>query len=83
MWEITGSSDKYPIKCQIKKDVVYNIRPISWYSSKAKFKPFINRLDFVEALYQTLMKYSKTQVSNENWLEQVEQNYLSYTGQRL
>ena len=32
IWEIAGSSKKYPVKCQIKKDIIYNIRPSSWYS---------------------------------------------------
>lgn len=83
IWEITGNSDKYPVKCQIKKDVIYNIRPITWYSKKARFKPFNSRLNFVEALYQTLIQYSKTQITSNNWLDTVKKNYLSHTGQRL
>ncbi len=63
IWQITGNSDKYSIKCQVKKEIIYNIRPISWYSQRAKFKSFNNRLEFVEALHQTLMQYSKTQIS--------------------
>ncbi|VEP18499.1 conserved hypothetical protein [Hyella patelloides LEGE 07179] len=83
IWQITGKSDKYPMKCQIKQGTIYNIRPVSWYSQRAKFKPFNNRLEFVEALHQTLMKYPKTQVSSNDWLNSVLQNYLSHTGQRL
>ena len=82
-WKITGNSKKYPVKCQVKKEVVYNIRPVFWYSSKAKFKPFNNRLRFIEALYQTLKQYSKTQMSSNDWLDTVCQNYLFHTGQRL
>jgi type II restriction enzyme len=44
IWQITGNSDKYPVKCQIKQEVIYNIRPVAWYSLKAKFQPFNNRL---------------------------------------
>jgi type II restriction enzyme len=83
IWEITGNSEKYPIKCQIKQEAIYNIRPVSWYSSRAKFQPFNSRLEFVEALHQTLKQYSKTQMSSDDWLDAVSQNYLSYTGQRL
>lgn len=83
IWQITGNSDKYSIKCQVKKEIIYNIRPISWYSQRAKFKSFNNRLEFVEALHQTLMQYSKTQISNKDWLDAVYQNYLFHTGQRL
>ena len=83
IWEITGNSDKYPVKCQTKKDVIYNIRPVTWYSIRATFKPFNNRQEFVEALHQTLMQYPKTQIAGKDWLEQVKQNYLFHTGQRL
>ena len=83
IWEITGNSDKYPVKCQTKKDVIYNIRPITWYSTRATFKPFNNRQEFVEALYKTLMQYPKTKNFSKDWLKQVRQNYLSHTGQRL
>ncbi len=83
IWEITGNSDKYPVKCQTKKDVIYNIRPITWYSTRATFQPFNNRQEFVEALYQTLMQYPKTKNSSKDWLKQVTQNYLSHTGERL
>lgn len=83
IWEITGNSDKYPVRCQVKKDGIYNIRPVTWYSTKAKFEPFGNRRRFVEALHQTLMQYLKTKISSQNWLDVVEQNYLSYTGQKL
>ncbi|MGL6338975.1 MAG: NgoBV family restriction endonuclease [Waterburya sp.] len=83
IWQITGNSDKYPVKCQIKQEVIYNIRPVSWYSQKAKFQPFNNRLEFVTALHQTLIQYSKTQMASNDWLNTVCQNYLSHTGQRL
>ena len=83
IWQITGNSDKYPVKCQTKKDVIYNIRPVSWYSSRAKFKPFGSRIKFVEALQQTLNQYPKTQISSEDWFKKVKQNYLYYTGESL
>jgi len=71
IWEITGNSERYPVKCQTKKDVIYNIRPISWDSSRAKFKSFNSRLEFVKALHQTLMQYPKTQTLYKNWLDKV------------
>ena len=83
IWQITGNSEQYPIKCQIKKGSIYNIRPISWYSPRAKFKSFNNRLEFVEALHQTLMQYPKTQISSKNWLDTVHQNYLFHTKEKL
>lgn len=83
IWEITGNSDRYPVKCQIKQDSIYNIRPISWNSKRAKFKPFNSRFNFVKALHKTLIQYPKTKTLSNNWLNTVEQNYLSHTGQRL
>ena len=59
------------------------MRPISWYSQKAKFKSFNNRAGFVEALHQALMQYPKTQILHKNWLNKVAANYLFYTGQSL
>ena len=83
IWEITGNSDKYPVRCQIKKDVIYNIRPITWYSNKARFKSFNSRLELVNALHKTLIQYPKTKISSNNWLNTVKQNYLFHTGQKL
>lgn len=83
IWQITGNSEKYPVKCQTKQDAIYNIRPISWYSQRAKFQAFTTRLEFVEALQESLMQYSKTKIASNDWVEIVSQNYLSHTGQRL
>lgn len=83
IWQITGNSDKYPVKCQVKQGAIYNIRPITWFSQRAKFKPFNSRLEFVEALNNTLKQYPKTKISNNEWLDTVCENYLFHTGQRL
>lgn len=69
IWEITGGSTQYPINCQIKQNVIYNIRPVKWYSARAKFKPFNNKREFVTSLYKTLISYPQTKNSNQNWLE--------------
>jgi hypothetical protein len=85
IWEITGSSERYPINCQIKQDIIYNIRPVLWYSTsnRVQFKPFTNKREFVESLYKTLTQYPKTTSSNKDWLNIVENSYYNYTGQRL
>ncbi len=79
IWEITGKSEKYPIRCQAKRNVIYNIRPVAWYSARNKYKPFQSRLDFVTALYDTLMQYHITQEDSDNWLEEVKNNYWYHT----
>lgn len=65
VWQITGSSKDYPIKSQVKQKAIINIRPISWYSKRAKFPSFASRREFVLALYQTLLQYSKTKGSSQ------------------
>ena len=84
IWEICGPSEAYPIKTQQKQKVIYNIRPIVWYSTgSSKYKPFRTRKDFVIALYKTLLKYPKTKEESGDWLEEVEENYLEYIGNKL
>lgn len=83
IWEITGKSTRYPINCQIKQDTIYNIRPILWYSDRAKIKPFNNKKEFVNNLYETLIFYPKTKENNQDWLKIVTENYYFYTKQRL
>ncbi|WP_246605477.1 NgoBV family restriction endonuclease [Sphaerospermopsis torques-reginae] len=93
IWEITGKSETYPVKCQSKKKSLYSIRPINWYSNRARYFPFNSRLDFVEALYNTLkIATRKTEESYEwlqkvggcdGWLQKVKDNYLLHTGEEL
>jgi hypothetical protein len=59
IWEITCPSQKYPLKTQNKKGVIYNIRPATWYSNNSKFKAFSNWSEFVKALYKTEKEYHK------------------------
>lgn len=67
VWEITGASRDYPLKCQVKyRDrntinetcSIVNIRPITWYSiSPTSTLPFQNSTEFVNALYSTQQAY--------------------------
>ncbi|UKO99437.1 NgoBV family restriction endonuclease [Nostoc sp. UHCC 0870] len=83
IWEITGKSDYYPVKCQVKQNEIVNIRPVLWYSLRAKYKPFNSRLLFVEALYQNLMQYKNTKDDSVDWLKEVKNNYLFHTGAQI
>ena len=42
-WEISSPSGKDPIKLQVKRNQIYNIRPCTWYSNRLKFQPFTNK----------------------------------------
>ena len=57
IWEITCPSERYPLKTQIKRDVIYNIRPGMWYSADVKYSMFSNKEEFVTALNQTKDQY--------------------------
>jgi type II restriction enzyme len=83
IWEITGPSKAWPVKCQVKQDIIYNIRPIIWYSLKPKFPSFSSRREFVLALNETLIQYNKTRDNSKSWLRDVEINYSLHTGDTL
>jgi hypothetical protein len=83
IWEITCPSNKYAIRTQNKQGLIINIRPANWYSKKTSYKPFTTRRKFVEALYETLMKYPQRKNVSNNWLKEVKQNYKQHTGNDL
>ena len=82
IWEITGASERYPLKCQVKQDVIYNIRPITWYSNRTTYKPFTSRSDFVFALYETIALYT-TDLEANDWFEQFKSKYVEQVGHPL
>ena len=67
IWEITGPSRDFPLKCQVKYRnrrssnetvSIDNIRPVTWYSSHPRATaPFRNSEQFVDALYDTQQVY--------------------------
>lgn len=67
IWEITCPSQRYPLKTQLKRNVMYNIRPASWYSINPRFSVFQNWSDFVKALYATeKIHHNMVGSANEN-----------------
>ena len=84
VWEICGPSDAYPIKVQQKQKVIYNIRPVVWFSmGKPRYPPFETLQEFVLALRDTLMKYPRTKDESGTWLNDVTKNYVETTGKEL
>ncbi len=83
IWEITSVMKDRPLRIQNKQGVIHNIRPASWYSSRATYKPFNSRRDFVKALHEMLLQYEKTESTAQDWFEIVEENYRFYTGSAL
>ena len=81
IWEITCSSDAFPLKIQRKRGIIYNIRPATWYSKNPRFEPFLDWKQFVKALYETEKKYHDQLTSDNetlfqnNLLAQYDLNY--------
>lgn len=57
IWEITGPSGRWPLKTQTKRNVIYNIRPISWDSNSSTYPAFNDPSLFIDALYTTQEQY--------------------------
>jgi hypothetical protein len=79
IWEIAGGSGTYQVKVQEKKKVIYNLRPINWYSTRSKFKAFASKEEFLKALNETRYAYFKTHADNSHWLRKVKENYKLHT----
>ena len=83
IWELAGGSSTYPLKVQEKKNVIYNIRPIIWFSERSKFVAFKSKEEFLKALNETRYQYPKTHHDNAHWLNKVIKNYKEHTGSNL
>jgi hypothetical protein len=84
VWEMAGNSGANPVNMQTKNSQPYNLRPIKWYAKTAKNKPFADKTTFLNAISETLEKYSHSTGSySENWLENVKIKYFENTGIKL
>ncbi|OPB93812.1 hypothetical protein BAS10_12930 [Elizabethkingia meningoseptica] len=83
IWELACPSSTYPLKVQEKKNVIYNIRPGVWFSTRSKFKPFNSLEEFLAALNETRYQYPQTRHANGHWLKNVLKNYEDHTGTKL
>ena len=83
IWEISGRSKSYPVKVQVKRNMIYNLRPVSFHRPSGRLTSFGSRKEFVEALYNTLLLYPHTSQDSVDWMEKVEHSYLSLTGMQL
>ncbi|NDP21773.1 MAG: NgoBV family restriction endonuclease [Paludibacter sp.] len=84
VWEIAGTSGANPVNMQTKNSQPYNLRPIKWYAKRAKNKPFEDKISFLNAISETLDKYSHSTSSySENWLQNIKDKYFENTGIKL
>ena len=68
---------------QIKQGQHINIRPATFYSTKAKFTPFGSRLDFVKALEKEVNSSPALHPIQSGWMKNVDSSYKSATGNPL
>lgn len=83
IWEMSSPSGKNPIKLQVKRNQIYNIRPCTWYSKRLKFQPFTNKKDFLNAISKTHNDYPQCDQYKKNWLKIVNKKYFKNTGVKL
>lgn len=50
IWQITGPSHKYPCKVSTLNGKPYKIKPVTWYNTKSKFKPFNSKYQFLKSI---------------------------------
>ena len=74
IWEISCPSERFPVKTQVKRDMIYNIRPANWYSSHTAYHAFTSKQQFIQALYKTLKLYDKTTAYADTWLKAMNSN---------
>ena len=86
VWEITGPSEDWPLKCQVKQGEVVNIRPAKWYNThRTKFKTFNTALEFITAFDGTQRQWTRTErdALTSTWLKSVVRGYKASTGNDL
>lgn len=84
LWEICSTSSAWPVKVQYKNKVIVNIRPATWYSERADFKPFESLEDFLAAMEETIYQYPDTRVTIAlNWKRNLINSYERHYGKRL
>jgi type II restriction enzyme len=83
VWEMTSPSGQDPIKLQVKRNQIYNLRPCTWYSNRLKYQPFENKVDFLTAISETHNLYPQCDQYKLDWLKIVKAKYFENTGIKL
>lgn len=83
VWEMTSSSGNWPLKLQVKKNIVHKIRPCNWYSPEAKFPIFASKEDFISALEETVFRNPATHNSGGTWRAQFQKAYFNFYNEQI
>lgn len=81
IWQIAGTSSTFALRTQVKRGMIYNIRPIVWYSNSDNCR-FHNAEEFVKAIYLTLKDYKGDDFAT-GWLTDVKNSYKDYYGKEI
>ena len=83
VWEITGATQEFCLNCQRKNNQIVNIRPVKWFSERAKNKPFTSKEEYVVALYETHKSEVNSIKEAKRWLDEVIDGYKMHTGEDM
>ena len=78
IWEITCSMKEYAIRAQVKQGKIHNIRPYNFKTMSKGAQPFNSRVAFLNAIEETLAKYTGDTASAEEWLAEVGASYSEF-----
>lgn len=83
IWEISCPSDKWMVKVQDKKGIIFNIRPSVWYSDRTDYPNFECLEDFLSALEEVIYTYPDTHSKGATWKRDLIRSYYEYYGVEL
>lgn len=69
IWELTGPANKRPLTVQVKKGVIYNIRPKNFTNPNLDF--FETPKSFLEAIRDQMNEYDKEKKDMTKWFNYV------------
>lgn len=83
VWEMSCPSKSWAIKVQDKKNVIYNLRPASWYSQRPLYRTFESKEHFLSALDYVIKTYPPTSTLGMKWRSKIAKAYSEYSGSKL
>jgi type II restriction enzyme len=84
VWQITRRMKEWPVNLQIKKNIVYKIRPAVWYTtSRVDYKIFECLEDFISAIEETVHQNPDTRDIAGTWLSRFNESYKKHYGKKL
>lgn len=84
VWEITRRMEHWPLNLQVKKGVVYKVRPGVWYSDRPRdFQLFTCLEHFLSAVEETVYQNRDTRDKGPQWKNRFLKSYEAYTGKKL